>query len=354
MQSRTGAIVALLLVALAAPAHLKAEDCVSTPTSMPFIVFDFTDPKDTKVANRIYSFAGDTKGVTKAALTIQDPTSLDATIKTLRTSAPDVSDRFITAKGGLDDRIEAICVHASNATCTADFVEKKRSTQLGTDLKTLVKIAKAIRGLAEAATPNDTNAPPPHTVATCTVYTLTTLRAEVTTTATLNDDTDNALKTKVITGPIEHWYLSADLPVDDVKKLKYNSDDHSLAPKDTPTSFMIGVDFKFGDVLTHETAFTRNIALKGLVKASKHPLDEYGVGIALRGQYLKRLGIDFDLFSPFVAWTTFKEDAVDANNQPLLNSHRKSAVRAGISFNLDTALGWLKSSDSDKGDDKKE
>jgi hypothetical protein len=77
------------------------------------------------------------------------------------------------------------------------------------------------------------------------------------------------------------------------------------------------------------------------VKASGRPQDSYGVALGLRGNYLKKWGIDFDLVSPFVAYVSTRE--VPENSELLpSNEVRHGSVVAGLSLNLDTALSWLK------------
>jgi hypothetical protein len=346
---RVCALLCLITIAAAMTAQPTPGAAQPTPGDVcfkgapadPFIVIDMRKNDTDKAANRVFVFSHDpTKGTLINHLNAK---RVDDAIALIRANAKETTDRLVTEKG---QTIAAYCVRGASEKCFFEWDETPRSTQFAGDVATLTKIAKKIFGQALNAG---------GAVLDCESYTLSAVRANLTLTTALGADEDaESLEAKAVTGPIEHWFISADLPLNSVKELKYNNETGELDAKETPGTFYAGISFKTGDVLTHETSLFRNLTLKGLVKISRQPLDSYGFAVGLRGQYLKKLGIDFDLFSPFIGWTSTKEDEVK-DGHPVEGGSRKNAFRVGVSFNLDKGLGWVTSSgdgDKNKGGEK--
>ena len=141
----------------------------------------------------------------------------------------------------------------------------------------------------------------------------------------------------MITGPREHWFLSADLTVAKLSQVKFNADKGTTEPKETPKQFYVGLNFMLGDVLLERRALWKNFFLKGMVKFSKNPLDSYGIGIGYRFPPVKILGLDISALSIFGALTWSKE-----NSETQAGKLTKYQWQLGISYNLDRALSWVK------------
>jgi hypothetical protein len=108
-----------------------------------------------------------------------------------------------------------------------------------------------------------------------------------------------------------------------------------------PSAFYVGVAFQFGDLLTKHNNPIYNLSIKALVKGSARPMDSYGVAVGLRGSYLSKFGIDFDLISPFASYLSTREVPEDSAQVPR-SSTRQKTWTFGLSLNLDAALAWLK------------
>ena len=140
------------------------------------------------------------------------------------------------------------------------------------------------------------------------------------------------------TGPEEHWFLSADLPVRRTNELKFDAATNSLNAAQTPSTFYIGADYMIGDLL-HDpgtSSLLGNLVIKGMVKASTNPIESFGFGIGLRGNYI----LNLDLVSPFIGYVFTRTDAA-APEVVAKTGTLSRTFQVGVSFNLDQALGWL-------------
>jgi hypothetical protein len=159
------------------------------------------------------------------------------------------------------------------------------------------------------------------------------------------DKDERQVKTVIITGPREHWFLSADLGINKVTQLKYDSTSKSLENKDKPSKFLVGVNYALGDILTHRwTAgdWWQGITLKLLlVEASSQPLDSLAFGLGYRLPPIKILGLSLDNFSPFIAYSRVLNDQALPNGAVNEGGSHEWKWIFGISFNLDKALDWV-------------
>jgi len=151
--------------------------------------------------------------------------------------------------------------------------------------------------------------------------------------STKGDEEEESLlrEYKFITGPEENFYISADMPVNNVKQLKFNSQTNTVEEREAPSSFYLGFNYKIGDVFTSYPAskWYKDISIKGLVQASSKPFESAGIGLSYNFKYL-------DLFIAQV-WTKDDESAGTTE----LGTTNSTIV--GISFNLSKGLDWLKS-----------
>lgn len=140
---------------------------------------------------------------------------------------------------------------------------------------------------------------------------------------------------KLIAGPSENIFLSADILVDSAREVVYDAEANTLVEKDKPTDFYLGVNYSKGDLLSNHKALSSDRLFgKVMLKIGKDPLESYGFGIGFRPKFLEGS-------SGFVAYVVSKEDTFE--NGVLIEGGGKSEeVRIGISLNLERALDWLK------------
>ena len=132
-----------------------------------------------------------------------------------------------------------------------------------------------------------------------------------------------------ILGPKEHFFLSADLVLNDIKQLKRNTDG-TLSEKETPQSFYLGFNYKMGDVISNNYENwmdTDRVSLKFMVEVSEKPAESLGLGI----------GVDTKIGNLFVANIWAKDDDSVGDNRDYTDS-----IVFGISFDISKGISWLK------------
>ncbi len=149
-------------------------------------------------------------------------------------------------------------------------------------------------------------------------------------------DKEKEERVEIITGPAEHWFLSADLIVLKLSKVEFVSNQGTIEPRETPKVFYLGVNWMIGDILNERQNLLKNFFVKGMLKFSNKPFDSYGFGIGYRFPKVKVLGIDISSFSVFGSWLWTKEQLEDKSKELT-----KQQIQFGISFNLDKAMGWV-------------
>lgn len=215
-------------------------------------------------------------------------------------------ERSITFK--LPDNFDA----SSEVTIT----EAERQTRLTEEISKIIQNTKGIRGQG-AAQPGFA----------CIHYTQKYERARIT--VTIKPAAGESSKRTYIAGPLEHWYLSADMPVTKAKQLTYDAKNNAFVEKSVPQSFYLGINYKLGDVYVasdYTDHVYENLSLKLLFKVAA-PSESYGLG----------LGYDFGPAVVFVARIRTVNDA-SASNAP--SSSSLSTVY-GISFDIEKGISWL-------------
>jgi hypothetical protein len=319
-------------------------------TSTFTVVLDMTpSASEAGAANRAFPL-GAVSAETEALLErFADGTAVKADelqlFTTLTASVATTSTRWISSRGS---RLIVYAVYdgKTQAAPRVSIKEEARKTQLSQDLATLLKIVKKISGLETLRRDRSPSALRAHR----TEYLLTRVRSQLTVAgeAVLLDPKEssgqpNAVgQVVLLTGPAEHFFLSADLPITKASQLKYDNERHQLVNRDEPSTFYVGLDYILGDLLSDRRPVMGGIVLKGLLKIAKQPLDSYGAAIGYRFTTLKTAGFELDGFSPFVGYIWTKEDELTDAGAPQRESHYRGSVRAGISLNLDKALDWVK------------
>lgn len=143
-----------------------------------------------------------------------------------------------------------------------------------------------------------------------------------------NGEPKLSINRSLIAGPKEHWSLSADLPITNVKQLTYDSNTASVVEKDKPTSFYIGVNFKVGDVYTnYDYLDLNNLSGKFLFKASSSPNDSMGVGV----------GYSFKFVELFYVRVWTRDDVSTGKT----NLGTTPSNIYGVSLNISKGISWL-------------
>ena len=159
-------------------------------------------------------------------------------------------------------------------------------------------------------------------------------RASLRSTPASGDVQAEASSVSLLSGPDEHWYMSADVMITD--DLRVSRDDGGgLVISETPPVFYVAANYLVGDLLSNRRPWWGNIFFKVFAKGSKHPQDSVGLGVGLRGPTLPLLNVELELLSPYLAWTWTRVDDGDGV------SRRQPALRFGLSVNLDRALKWV-------------
>lgn len=204
------------------------------------------------------------------------------------------------------------------------------------DIGTLIDLLKQLRSAGGAA------------AATVTVWTADYVLQEQLALAEVNvvPYTDNphggepiegsAIKVaEIVTGLTEHFRLSANVPVNSVKKLDYDQTKKQVVLKDTPREFMVGVDWYLGDVLARPPLYDwRRLGVKGLIRFSKQPLDALGLVLAYRASPFSVIGGR--------TWSRLtQKTGVNPDGSDQIKRSYKGAWQFGLGFDLKTAKDWL-------------
>lgn len=279
---------------------------------------------------------------------------IDARDRTLCLT-PKSNLRWISKRG---DLLHVYVFFSGGAAPTIRFTETSRASRLATDLQTLLKIGVAI-GMQEAAGI-------PALSCSAKTYALLQTRSDLKVSvaqekaaapsearratedfapadktaapATDGADAKKGAEVTLKTGPEEHWFLTAVMPVRRLNELKFDSATSSFKNAKSPAQFYLSVDYALGDILNapEHRSWRDNIVVKGMLRASKNPVESFGIGLGLRGKFL----IDLDLVSPFLGYVVTRPDAsapADASGGSM-----QGTFQFGASFNLTEALAWLK------------
>lgn len=229
------------------------------------------------------------------------------------------------------------------------FYEEAEATRTGrTDRATrlrerLIAVQEELSNLAVPTTPSE------RATAQDLAKTAVALRDEQSAVSQGGARSEKSASIEIITGPAEHWFLSADIAINDVEQLKFDTDTGMLSERGEPSPVYLGINYQLGDIHTKGKLFWKNFVLKGMIEASSTPSESLGAAIGYRGFTRKKHGLDLTTFSPWIGYTFTKEDEMDSMGGFTRNTARNSEFRWGISVNLDKLFGWVKSR-NDTGD----
>jgi hypothetical protein len=200
--------------------------------------------------------------------------------------------------------------------------ETDRQTRISQEIGAVLQAVKApaVQALTGEA-PQAINTFP------CVKYQQRNERSTITVSFPDKDDPKKVVKKSFIAGPAEHWYLSADMPITKAKQLKWDTQTNKAVEANTPQTFYLGLNLKFGDVYTEagDASWYSNFTVKALAQVSG-PTNSYGFG----------LGYDFGPVNVFVARVSTKNDGVSSPD-----GGSKLSTIGGVSFNLENGIKWL-------------
>ena len=280
------------------------------------------------------------------------------------------SNRWVSRKG---DQVDVYVLHVKGVAKTIDFTESPRKTRLESDLTSLTQLAAAIAG---AATKGEAVAQYETSVRSWTLEKeLANLKISVSDSpappspkkpgppgnnalsvagvvpADAEDTGPSALATTIITGPKEHFFLSANAGETDVRQITYNPTTKTLAPAKKPTTFYVSANYSLGDLydegnqVSWANRFIGGIYLGIFLEASAHPFQQFGGIVGFRRNLIPPLDelLPLQTVSPFLGWIWVRNDKVGgAAADPTVSSeYAKPRFLWGLSLNLDKALGWI-------------
>ena len=265
------------------------------------------------------------------------------------------SSRWISHKGS---EVDVYVVHLKAVTERVDFTETARKSRFESDLDTLARVVAAI-GQVNVASQTATA---PLYITTVATWMLgkerANLKIRVTATApcaagnqTSADHCRDTLETSIVTGPKEHFFLSANTIANDVRQVTYDAATNTLAPANKPTNFYISTNYSIGDLyengneINWANRFLAGIYFGGFVAASQRPFEQFGGIIGIRRTGLPRLDdvLPLQTVSPFVGvvWVRNDRPAGSASAPATSSRYAKGKRVWGISLNLAKALGWI-------------
>lgn len=290
------------------------------------VIFDFTKmgENDSRTRSNVYTIFN--KRIIKEIEKLKKASEISSYVNDPQKNGELICTRWFTVKHDLV-KVYVLCKNEHADNVGIKITEKNRKSRLGEDISTLA-------GMVQKLFASKKDVP---LIKVEKEYRLRKTRSTLIVQAGIKPENKNVKdfeeKVEILTGPREHLFLSADLPVEKISDFKYSEDPGSFEPKEKPTEFYLGLNWMFGDVLSEKQALWKLFFFKGMLRFSKSPLDSVGVALGFRFPEVRFLGFDLSSFSVFygVIWTR-QED----------NDKREPKWSFGFSFNLDKALGWLK------------
>lgn len=216
---------------------------------------------------------------------------------------------FALVPGGSDKKIK--------------ITETKRRTRIASDLADLFQLAKKAELLSAKI---DMIGFP---------YTLNEALADVTIDVMDKDDKNDQTVFAIKSGPEEHLFLSASLPVNSVKQLKLD-DNNKVTSKDTPKEFLIGLNYAVGDVYSVQPRLSlQRIFVTGMVRFSKAPLDTVGAGLGYNSGFA-------NVFAGPI-WVRQPRATTPGVTSLSTDMRYKMNWRIGVAFDVKAAMNWVSS-----------
>ncbi len=333
LRSVVGALSASLILAIAAAADDAAppqRPQACAPATAGIVFLDVTGDSD--AANRALAFTCrniENHPTLVSALdklsSATTPGAVEAARNAVEAEAKLSTQRILSDKG---NRLEVFIVFKGVLAPDLSVTEVARKTRLREDLGVLLKLVQAIGGAAVDDMRVERK-----------TYTLQQKHGTVTLASVRQGSPGTIVSqasTALTTGPAEHFYLSANVPVSQLKELSYSQDTGQLELKDKPTHWLAGFDYAFRDVAVSDPS---GPSVKLLVEGSAHPADTLGLALGWRGG----IGpLNLEPISLFAGAVRYYEDAKPKTGESSPRRERRIEAIVGLSLHLDAALDWLK------------
>jgi hypothetical protein len=332
---------------LPAPGATDAD--VNVPANSPARVFSFAPPSDStstacKLLGALAPNTAASRDGGKAIAILRDTGVADAL------AGANVS-RWTSEKG---DHLDVYVCHDANLTAPViGFAETKRATRLSTDFDNLVTVAttihnQAVRVKTYACELKRYELQQDRANLAVSIAKLQAAAGAPKTSATSQD----SLVANLTTGPIELFFLTANVGFTSAQQATYDPAAKALGPAKTPSAFSISFNVAFGDLnqdvptscgWSCEWAHAFHGTYVGLfAEASSTPLSQIGgiVGFSWI-PYLRRY-ISTQVASPFAGIVWAKTDSVaNVATGKVTTHYGLPQAIFGISVNLTKAVAWL-------------
>jgi len=346
--------------------NVYADACPSGELKGNWIFVDMSDESQVKA----YSFLPlDCKEKDTAAFCAkwQEQTKKDPPLQNFKDilkfdkKQPESEVRWVATKGEV---VNVAIIYVDGRVPVSQIVETSRNTRFADDLKKLVELiekAKLAGGehflKAECLAPYSLTDKRAKLVVRVGPISVTPGSSGTSKTASGESDTkksdgsaakgsskDSSLVDAItlVTGPREHLYISADVPVTSTQVLKFDSTANTLVFKDAPTNILVGINYALGDVWPQGRNWTwQNLGFKALFKLDSNPLKTVGAAVSYRAWGM-------NVFGGYLWMKEDQQTGTGTSGTPIIDpeSHYRGAWRLGLGFNLDTAIGWVKSTGS--------
>jgi hypothetical protein len=156
------------------------------------------------------------------------------------------------------------------------------------------------------------------------------------------------LTTSLITGPREHFFLSANVAAfTTARQVKYDETNSSLDLAATPKEFLVGMNYTFGDLFEDQKhgwlrRFAEGIYLGLMIEGSSKPFDQIGaiVGFRHAPPAIEKI-LSFEAVSPYVGVVWARNYKTDSPATRVDTDYAKEHFIAGVAVNLEKALKWV-------------
>lgn len=239
--------------------------------------------------------------------------------------------------------VNVVYVYSTGGACKSDFkssvtfTETGRRSAIGSGLSQLLGLATKDREHYNGALSEK------RLCFVSKTHRLTEKRADLLIQLVLDSDTKSAVN--VITGPEEHWFLSADVVTKGANELKYDPVARTITEKEKPQQLYLGINYMRGDIYgEHDRWSLDRFVYRMMLSGSSRPLDSFGVALGYRfgaGRLEKEVG-GF-MLSVAAVWAKREEIAATVGDRDVVESHGhgKPSFRVVMSYSLDSALNWL-------------
>jgi hypothetical protein len=300
------------------------------PTASAVLILDLTNLTPSNAGARSFFYVSPSSDLTVLIAPIHDQCQqteanqdFSMVVKSMPTKQTQPT-RWIATSG---DSLWILVLHMIGTDKQIRIDETKRKSHIASDLADLGKLVPALQANAAAV------------AMVAFPYALRETRADLKITITDSDGKNEQTVLETKSGPVEHYSLSANIPINTVKQLTVD-DSHHVVMKDAPKEFLFAGNYQLGDVYEdYHRVSTNRVFFTGMVRFSKQPLETVGAGIGYKFGFASLFG------GPI--WIHEAAQAADATATTATSpvaKHYKMSWRIGFVFDLGTAVDWASKS----------